>query len=1110
MPARSGSRAGEQAFPVVGVGASAGGLEAFTELLQNLPADTGMAFVLLQHLRHDAKSLLTEILGRATSMPVVEASDGLQVEPNHIYVMPAAADLEILQGKLILVAREAVPIRHLPIDHFFSSLAADLHERAIGVVLSGAGSDGSAGLTAIKSEGGITFVQDPGQAGQDDMPRHAIESGAADFVLSAGEIAGELSRIGGHPYLAEPEKADEVAAAEGREDMLRQVFLILRRVTGVDFSGYKRATFGRRLARRMLVRKIENLEDYVRFLADSPEEVEALYQDVLIMVTEFFRDPETFEYLATDVFPRLVQGKEPGADLRLWVVGCSSGQEVYSLAISLLEYLGEPPSFPVQIFGTDINEKDIAAARTGFYPASVASEVSPERLRRFFMNTTGGYRIKQSVRDLCTFARHDLTRDPPFAHVDLISCRNVLIYFDTVLQERVAPIFHYALVPDGLLLLGRSETIGSRSNLFQLLDKKHHVYARRPGAAQLPMLLDRSGALYSISKSPSPSLQRPEKPLDSHDVQREADETLAKAYAPASVVADEGYRVISFRGSTSAYLEHPSGRATLDLFQMAREGLGYELRSALQEAKETLATVRRGDVRVRTDGTRRPVELEVTPFRSSDGRIYFVISFREPEKEKAKLKPKGGTARSASSAARGEADLLRLELEASREHLQSVMTEKDVGTEELRAAYEELQSSNEELQSTNEELETAKEELQSINEELSTVNDELLARNLELGQAHDDLANLVDSMSIPTVMLDEHLLLRRYTPGTEVLLHVVPSDIGRLISEIKLKIEVPDLEGFLREAIDSLRAVVREVKDAEGRWYSMRVQPYKTAQGRVEGAVLSFIDVDELKRGLERMAQSKRLGDALNEIDVSIHSTFEFDEIMRRVMERAGKALGTETAAILLARRSGWDVRYVEGLPKDLLGTHFGDVELPQAALARTTRLPVAIADAATDELVTPAFRARFKTHAELVVPLLMKDDVLGVLILDHLDKGDAFAEAERDFATKLGATVSLALENVRLLEDLRRAEGLSAALSDIIAGIAASHDIDRGLGVILEKAAGALGERSGALLLLRQRRLGDRPRARPARRARGAVMGRERGWSFSQAWSGRAAAHCE
>ena len=1056
MPARRERSGASQRFPIVGIGASAGGLEAFGELIRSLPVDTGMAFVLLQHLRQDAKSMLSEILARESSMPVVEASDGLSVEPNHIYIIPAAADLEIIGGKLVLVPRTGELV-HLPIDRFFASLAADAGERAVGVVLSGAGSDGTVGLRAIKSEGGLTFAQDPMGAGQADMPRHAIESGAADFVLTPQEIARELARLGGHMYVAAPAKLPAVVSGTKQEDLLRQVFLILRRQTGMDFSGYKRATFGRRLARRMLIRKLEDLTDYVHFLGESPEEVEALYQDVLIMVTEFFREPETFDYVQAEIFPRLTQGKEPGSALRLWVVGCSSGQEAFSFAMSLLEYLGEAPSFTVQIFGTDINEKDIEQARVGLYPESVVSGVSSERLGRFFSKTAGGYRIKQSVRDLCTFAKHDLTRDPPFSHIDLISCRNVLIYFDKVLQERVAPVFHYALVARGVLLLGRSETMGPRDNLFVPMDKKHHLYSRRDVPAKLPLGLALPKAAPSMRGS-APSSGTAEKPLDSHDVQREADEALATAYAPANVVTDDNYRVMSFRGSTTAYLEHPTGKASLDLFQLAREGLVYQLRQALKEAKETLAPVTKAGVRVRTNGARRPVDVEVTPFRSADGRIYFVISFREPGQEKVKQASRGETAERAPAADEQEADLLRRELEASREHLQSVITEKDVGTEELRAAYEELQSSNEELQSTNEELETAKEELQSINEELSTVNDEIVARNTELSQAHDDLANLLASVNIPIIMLDGNLRLRRYTPGTEAVLHVMPSDIGRHVSEIKPKVIVPDLEEFLRAAIDSLSPSVREVKDTGGRWYSMRVRPSRTAKGGVEGAVLTFIDVDDLKRALESTAESKRLGDALNDIDVSIHSTFEFDEIMRRVMERAGKALGSQTAAILLARGSGWLVRHAQGHPNPLVGTYFDEHELPQAAQARRERLTVVIGDVPNDDRVTPAFLSRFGVRSELVIPLMMKDNVLGVLLVDFVSGRVDFTDAQVDFATKLGASISLALENAGLYNDLLAAEELGAALSDILAEIVATRDIEKSMGVLLEKAAAALG----------------------------------------------------
>jgi serine phosphatase RsbU (regulator of sigma subunit)/PAS domain-containing protein len=640
--------------------------------------------------------------------------------------------------------------------------------------------------------------------------------------------------------------------------------------------------------------------------------------------------------------------------------------------------------------------------------------------------------------------------------MDLVSCRNVLIYFDTVLQERVVPIFHYSRVPDGVLLLGRSETVRVGSNLFHLLDKKHHVYSRSPGPGKLPILLAQpDGGGHRWMPKTAAGLQ---KPLDSYSVQREADEALAQAYAPASVVVDDGHQVLSFRGSTTTYLQHPTGRATLDIFQMAREGLAYELRSALQEAKETEAAARRSGVSVLADGARRSLDLEVTPFRSTDGRIYFVISFREPQMAKARPQRKGKLSEPAPAASQTEADLLRLELEAAREHLQSVSTEKDVSAEELRASFEELQSSNEELQSTNEELETAKEELQSINEELSTVNDELTTRNLELARAHNDLANFVNSVNVPIVMLDRQLRVRRYTPGTDAVLHIVPTDVGRLITQIKPKVDVPDLESVLLEAIESLSPAVRDVKDGKGHWYSMRVRPYQTAEGQVEGAVLTFVDVDELKQSLDHLAESKRLGDAVNEIGISINSTFDFDEIMSRMMERAGKALASQSAAILIAVDSGWTIRHSLGLPEKLLNASFTDAQLPQAALARTTRLPVATPDAGNDERVTPAFRARFEAGPELVVPLMMKDVTLGVLVIGRRAKGPSFNEAECDFGLKLGVAVSLALENASLLRELQAAEIASATLSQILADIAASRDVNQRLGDVLERAAAVLG----------------------------------------------------
>ncbi len=1048
-------------FPIVGIGASAGGLESFTQLLQGLPPDTGMGFVLIQHLSPTSKSLLADILARGSPIPVISAESGMAVEPDHVYVMPAGVDMTIAGGRLVLASRRAQPGRHLPIDEFLRSLAVDRRDRAIGVILSGADSDGVAGLAAIKSEGGVTLVQEPSTAPYQGMPRHAVEAGVADYILDLPGIAHELARLASHPFLTRSVDEHDTMDSGSQGSLMGQVLLLLRRQTGVDFSGYKRATLGRRLARRMLLQKAVDLEAYVDLLRKQPQEVEALYQDILVMVTEFFRDSDTFEFLKTDIFPNLLRAKRDGGAVRMWVVGCSSGQEVYSLAISLLEAQEGTLNIPIQIFGTDINERDIEKARLGLYPERIAKEVSQGRLQRFFRSTTGGYQVNKSVRELCIFARHDLIRDPPFSHMDLVSCRNVMIYFDAGLQQRVTSIFHYALRPHGYLVMGRSESVGTRGgHLFEVVDRKHRVFAARAVPSEMPLeLAAREGGGGPVA--PEPGLPpHAESLAEPFDLQREADRAIAESYAPASIIVDEGYRVVQIRGRTGPYLEHKNGPISLDLFQMTREGLAFSLRSALEEAQEKWAPVRIGGVHVRRDGDYALVSLEVRPLKTPDDQLFYLIAFLEGPvaADAAEAQEEKEGAYLAAAGPPDETQLLRDELTEAREHLQAVIREKDAGNEELSAAYEEIQSSNEELQSINEELETAKEELQSINEELTTVNEELQGRNTELGRAYDDLSNLVSNVSIPTIVLGSDLTIRRFTPGVEALLNVVPSDVGRRVTDFNLRLEFPDFRGAIRHTMKKMEPFEKDVVDESGRWYSLRIRPYRTADDRIDGAVVSFVDIDEMRRALEAAHRANALSAALSEINSAISSTLDSDEIMARVLVRASEAVGTESASINLLSGSTWVVRYVSGLPQSMIGTSYTDKDLPQAALARKAGQPVAIADVTVDERVDAEYAKAAGLKSQLVVPLTVRDAVIGVMLLNSQRKSIEFTEVQIDFARRLAAAVTLALENARLYQERSDAEEIGRAFGAIATTVIAGRDPEVTMQDALAPAALAVG----------------------------------------------------
>jgi len=820
-------------FPIVGIGASAGGIEALSTLLGHLPERPGLAIVVVQHQEPHRVSGIPLVLSRVTSLPVAEARDDDEVQADHVYIAPPQADLTITDGVLHLGMPDIRAA--LPIDLFFESLAEDQGSRAVGVVLSGAASDGARGSKAIKAEGGITFAQDE-SARFDSMPRAAIGAGSIDFVLPPEKIAKELVRIAHHSYVA-----GGADGAEGRISAadLAKVFALLQAAHDVDFTHYKPATLERRVRRRMLLAHAETVNQYLDFARQNPNEIEHLYSDILIRVTGFFRDPEVFETLQKDIIPELMRSREGDVPLRVWVPGCATGEEVYSLAIAFMEVAGE---CPVQIFGTDISDAAIERARAGIYPDSAVSGVAPERLRRFFTRLDGGVRVSQQVRDCCIFARQDLTKDPPFSKLDMISCRNVLIYLGAVLQRRIVSIFHYALRNDGILLLGSSEAMTSYGDLFAMADRKNKIYRKRP-ALNHRLAIDYSP---HVLRTPRPPLHAPEiEGITAASVLREADRVLLARFSPPGVVINDNLEIVQFRGRTSPYLEPAPGTATFNLLKMAREGLLAEIRTAVHAAKQKELPVRRGGVRVKTNDHSVIVDLEVIPFTAGNDHYYAVIFEPTPlpvrtKGSKAKVK---ATAEDRQSVVR-----MRRELDATREYLQSIIEEQEAMNEELRSANEEIQSNNEELQSTNEELETAKEELQSSNEELTTLNEELENRNDELGLVNSDLNNLLTSIEIGVIMLDGGMRIRRANPAAQRAFKLVPTDVGRSINDMKTTLKLDGLETMIASVVDNLEVRETTVQDRNGRWYSLRIRPYKTMDNKIDGAVLLLIDVDQLRR----------------------------------------------------------------------------------------------------------------------------------------------------------------------------------------------------------------------------------------------------------------------
>ena len=859
----------ESTFPIVGIGASAGGLAAFEAFFSGMPTDRdpGMAFVLVQHLAPDHKSILTELIRRYTRMEVFEVEDGMKVQPNCTYIIPPNRDMAFLNGALQLLEPSAQRGMRLPIDFFFRSLAQDQHERAIGIVLSGTGSDGTLGLRAIKGEGGMVMAQNPESTEYDGMPRSAIGTGLVDYELPPGEMAAQLMAYALHAF-GKPHQLGTVASPK-TESALKKIFVLLRDRTGHDFSLYKPSTINRRIERRMVVHQIDTMDGYVKFLQQTPTEVSALFRDLLIGMTNFFRDPEAFKLIEEQVIPKLFVGKSAGASIRVWSPGCSTGEEAYSLAILLAERQETmKQSFSIQVFATDIDSQAIATARLGIYPASISSDVSPERLARFFTLEAGGnaYRIHKGIRDMLVFSEQDVIKDPPFSKLELISCRNLMIYMGGELQKKLIPLFHYALNPGGTLFLGTSETIGEFNDLFTVLDRKLKVYqgkATHQGATR---------AVFSRYLSPGTAVDAAlpraigSKTFPVKLPLRElTEQAILKEVAPVGALVNGHGDILYLHGRSGMYLEPAIGESGVNnILKMAREGLKHELSNALHKAVRTKEAIRSSSLRVKTNGHYTLVNMSVHPVMSGavatpESPAYLVILMEALATDPVSRIPlPGDTEHTSDTDARIAA--LNQELQAKEEFLQAANEELETSNEELKSFNEEMQSVNEEMQSTNEELETSKEELQSVNEELATVNAELQTKVLDLSRANNDMNNLLAGTGIATIFVDHQMRILRFTAGASTIINLIATDMGRPVSHILTNLVGYDrLVADTQSVLDTLGFKEVEVQTTAGQWYTLHIQPYRTLDNVIEGAVITFVDITETVKTREVARESQEL-----------------------------------------------------------------------------------------------------------------------------------------------------------------------------------------------------------------------------------------------------------
>jgi chemotaxis methyl-accepting protein methylase/flagellar motility protein MotE (MotC chaperone) len=847
-------------FPIVGIGASAGGLEALEQFLRHVPEKCGIAFVVIQHLDPTHKGVMAELLQRATSMEVCQARDRIKVKPDCVYLIPPNRDMSILHGVLHLFEPTTPRGLRLPIDFFLRSLADDRQERSIGVILSGMGSDGTMGLRAIKEKGGISLAQDPASAKFDSMPRSVINAGLADITAPAEELPGKIIDYLRHIVtISKP----ELPLEEREISALEKVLILIRSRTGQDFSLYKKSTVYRRIERRMGIHQIGRIAQYVRYLQENSQEVELLFKELLIGVTGFFRDPAFWEALGKEAIPAILSRHSDGGTIRAWSAGCSTGEEAYSLAIVFKEALEQAKpngNFTLQIFATDLDRDAIDRARQGNYPANIAQDVSPERLRRYFSKDGSVYRISKDIREMVTFATQNIIMDPPFTKLDILICRNLLIYLTPELQKKVLPLFHYSLNPGGVLFLGSAETAGAFTDLFPPLNIKARLFHRSGSlAAKQPLTFPASFTTQIPDMPKEAIMQKP-----AANLQSLADQLLLQRFSPPAVLVNNNGDILYISGRTGKYLEPASGKANWNIFAMAREGLRFDLGSAFQKATRQKEAVTVKGAKVGTNGGVQIVDITVQPIEEPEamrGMVMIVFTDVAHPRKKSPLRGKSNEG--------GETRIIELEeeLKHCREELQTIKEEMQSSQEELKSANEELQSTNEELQSTNEELTTSREEMQSLNEELQTVNAEQQSKMDELARMNNDMKNLLNSTEIVTIFLDNDLHVRRYTPGVNKLFNLIPGDVGRPLSDIVSDLAYPEMLEDTQEVLRTLVFSEKQVATNDGRWFSTRIMPYRTVDDVIGGVVITFANITETKKtetdlreeiaGLKKLLEAK-------------------------------------------------------------------------------------------------------------------------------------------------------------------------------------------------------------------------------------------------------------